>query len=301
MLLFAAGSRRPRPRPSRLCLCLAACVLGTQACTVAPEPPQAPRAVLQLSKRYDAPTASLDQRVAQQLFDEPVPNYTELKTLAGLAFVRDVIARALSTPDIDETARALDVQGSIAIHAPCPGWKPMAAAEDAETGYVDVLVGVDDSRVQRAFMGSVTACRFLANLGGERAKVQASMQLEVDLGRSVALGDPVPPILMSAMELSAELSVPLSHELSGEALAVLSDAISPDGLRLELDTADRALSLRIADDDLVETLIDLEPLDLGTSGTILLGFRDNGSFDLRGRDSAWTCGSDGSTACVRSD
>ena len=300
MLSFAAGSRRVRPRSSHLCGYVAAYVLGSYGCTIAPEPPPPPRAVVQLSERYDQPTADVDQRIAEQIFDDPVPNYTALKTLAGLSFVRDVIARALQTPDLDETARTLDVQGTIAIHAPCPGWEPMEATEQAEAGFVDVIIGVDDSRVQRAFMGTVTACRFTANLGGERVKVQASMLLEVDLGRSVALGEPVPVILMRATQLSAKLLVHLTRDAS-PGLWSLSEALAPDGLGVDLDSVDRSLSLRIADDDLVETLIDVGSLDLGTDGTILLGFRDDGSFNLRGRDSAWTCGSDGGLACVRSD
>lgn len=293
MLSFAATSSRVRFCAAQLCLCFAA----VSGCTVAPEPPQAPAAVLQLSARYNQPTASLDQSTAEQLFGESVPSYTELKTLAGLSFVRAVIARALKTSPIDKSALALDVQGSLAIHAACPGWEGQKAAPDPEAGYVDFVVGVDDSRVQRAFAGSVTDCRFIANLAGQRAKVQASMQLEVDLGHSLALGDPVPPILLSASQLSAALSVPLPPDFTDGLWGMLA----PDGLDLDLDTATKRWSLRIAGEDLVETLVDLDALDVGTNGTILLGLRDDGSFNVRGRDSAWSCGSDGSTVCVRSD
>ena len=259
--------------------------------------------MVQLSERYDEPTADLDQVVAEQLLDESIPNYTELKTLAGLSFVRGVVGRALKTPDIGEPAEALDVQGSLAVHAPCRGWDPMAATEEADNGYVDLLIGVDDSRVQRAFTGTVTGCKFLAKLGDERAKVETSMQLEVDLGDSLALGDPVPAILMRASQLSAELLVSVDHlpESSDGAWADIAAALAPEGLKLELDTANRALSVRIADDDLVETLIDLDPLRVGASGTVLLGLRDDGSLHLRGRDSAWRCNSAEEVACVRSD
>lgn len=270
-------------------------------CTVAPEPPEAPHAVVQLSERYESPTASLDQLAAQQLWDESIPSYTELKTLAGLSFVREVIARALTTRAIDASALELDVQGALAIHAECPGWEPRASTQGVETGYVDLIIGVDDSRVQRAFAGSVTACRFIANLGGERAQVQASMQLEVDLGHSLALGDPVPVILLSASQLSAAVSVHLSPGLSNSVLALLADELAPEGVKLELGTTGKRLSLRIAGEDIVETLVDLDPLDLRTRGTVLLGLRDDGSLNLRGRDGAWSCGGDGSAVCVRSD
>jgi hypothetical protein len=301
VLSFAAHSCRRRSRPSSRYLCVAAVVFSTAACTIAPEPPPTPSAVVQLSERYDRPTASLDQFVVEQLFDESVPNYTELKTLGGLSFVRAAIARALKTPDIGETAQGLDVQGSIAVHTPCPGWELTMTPDEAQTGYVDLVIGVDDSRVQRAFTGTVTACRFIASLGGQRAKVQASMQLEVDLGHSLAFGDPVPAILMRASKFSAEVSVHLSPAVSDGLWAGLSAELVPDGLKLELDTANRPLSLRIASDDLVETLIDLEPLDFGAYGTIVLGLRDDGSFNMRGRDGAWNCGGDWSAVCVRSD
>jgi len=294
VLSFAAGS-------SRSCLYIAAFVSGTAGCTVAPEPPQTPHDVLQLSESYDRPTASLDQTTAEQLFDESVPDYTELKTLAGLSFVRGVIARALKTSPIGETALGLDVQGSLAVHALCPGWAPKSEAPDPEAGYVDFVIGVDESRVQRAFAGTVTDCRFIANVAGEHAKVQVSMALEVDLGSSVALGDPVPAIRLSASQLSAALSVQLSPDPEDGLWSLLATELVPDGLPLDLDTANRSLSVRIAGEDLVETLVDLDALDLGARGTILLGLRDDGSFKLRGRDSAWNCGADGSTVCVRSD
>lgn len=292
MFSCAAGSRKA----ISLYLWVAAVVSQTAACTAAPEPPEAPSAVLQLSESYDQPTASLDQPTAERLFGASVPNYTELKTLAGLSFVRGVIAKALQTEPIEEAALALDVQGSLAVHADCPGWQD---ATDAAPGYVDLLIGIDDSRVQRAFAGSVTECRFTASLAGERAQVQASLQLEVDLGRSLTLGDPVPPILLSASRLTGSLSVQLSSELADGPWAELANALAPDGLELDLETAERRLSLRIAGDDLVETLVDLDAFDLGTRGTVVLGMRDDGSFNLRGRDSAYHCGSDGSAACVR--
>ncbi|HTU63672.1 MAG TPA: hypothetical protein VMF89_34650, partial [Polyangiales bacterium] len=274
----------------------------TAACTIAPEPPATPRAVLQLSEHYDQPTARLDQSTADQLFGTSIPDYAELKTLAGLSFVRGVIAKALKTPSIDEVALGLDVQGSLAVHAMCPGWEPKSEVPDPEAGYVDFVVGVDESRVQRAFVGSVTECRFIAGLAGERTKVQASMELEVDLGRSLALGDAVPPILLSATQLSAELSVPLSTALTGDGVwAMIAAELAPDGLALDLDTASRRWSLRIAGEDLVETLLDLDEFDIGANGTILLGLRDDGTFNLRDRDSEWNCGGDGSVLCVRSD
>lgn len=288
-------------RAYRLRVWLVAHIVSLAACTVAPEPPPTPDAVVQLSESYDRPTASLDQSTAHKLFDQSVPDYEELNALAGLTFLRGVIARAMRTPDIDEAADDLDVQGSLAVHAACPGWGSEQAPDEAETGYVDLIVGVDDSRLQRAFSGRATDCRFSAKLGGERAKVHASMQLEVDLGHSLGLGEPVPSILVRISELSAELSVKLSPDVSSGLLAALSQDLAPDGIKLELDAESRPLSMRVGANDLIETLVDLEPLHVGTRGTILLSLRDDGSVNVRGRDGAWDCSSDRSVPCVRSE
>jgi len=43
-------------------------VCAAVGCTIAPEPPEAPHAVVQLSERYDRPTADLDQLAADQLW-----------------------------------------------------------------------------------------------------------------------------------------------------------------------------------------------------------------------------------------
>lgn len=254
--------------------------LALAACTVAPEPPPTPQAVVQLSECYDRPTASLDQPTARRLFEQRLPQLAALESLAGLAFLRQVIAQG-TTPDIDGAEQSLDVQGSLEIHAPCPGWDALPAADEDESGFIDLVIGVDDSRVQRAFTGRATACRFAAKLGDERVKVDASMQFEVDLGHSLGLGEPIPAILLRMFELSAELS--------------------DTGDRLDLDALGSSVSARIGGQDLLETLIDLEPLNLGQQGTILLGLRDDGSVGVRGRDSAWVCSGKRSAACVRSD
>jgi hypothetical protein len=97
--------------------------------------------------------------------------------MAGLSFVRGVVAKALKAPELSEQADSLDVQGSLAIRTPCRGWREDAEPEGDENGYVELLIGVDESRAQRAFTGSVTRCRFITNLEGQRTEVEASAQL----------------------------------------------------------------------------------------------------------------------------
>jgi hypothetical protein len=220
--------------------------------------------------------------MARELFERRLPHYAALKTFAGLSFLRDVIADG-TTPNLDGAELDLDVQGSLAVHARCPGWDATATADEAKTGFVDLTVGVDASRVQRAFTGRARGCRFIAKNRGESANVSVSMQLQVDLGHSLGLGEPVPSILVRLSELSTQLS--------GAAIELDIDA----------DALGDALSLRIGGEDLIETLVELEPLDLGQQGTILLGLRDDGSVAVRGRDSAWICSSTRSILCARSD
>jgi hypothetical protein len=238
--------------------------------------------VVQLSERYAQPTANVTQAIARELFERRLPHYAALKTFAGLSFLRDVIANG-TTPNLDGAELDLDVQGSLTVHARCPGWDATPTADEAKTGFVDLTVGVDASRVQRAFTGRATGCRFIAKNRGESANVSVSMQLQVDLGHSLGLGEPVPSILVRLSELSTQLS--------GAAIELDIDA----------DALGDALSLRIGGEDLIETLVELEPLDLGQQGTILLGLRDDGSVAVRGRDSAWICSSTRSILCARSD
>jgi hypothetical protein len=202
---------------------------------------------------------------------------------------------------VEGAGRDLDVQGTISVHAPCPGWESTASAEDTDTGYVELTIGIDDSRVQRAFSGEASDCRFVANLAGERAKVQASMKLEVDIGHSLGLGEQVPPLLVRVSALTAELSTTLPAVLSSGLEATLSEVLAPDGIKLALDSTGAPVSLRIGGEDLIETLVELDPLDPTSGGTVLLGLRDDGSASVRGRNSTWDCRSDGSVQCVRSD
>jgi hypothetical protein len=264
---------------------LAALVLNASAaCTAAPEPPAPPQQVLALSLRYDRPTASLDRASARRIADRTLPQYAALEALRGLTFLRDVVAQG-TKPDGDRADLALDVQGTLAVHAPCPGWSRARATDEAETGFIDLVIGVDGSRVQRAFTGRATGCRFSAQRGSERGKVTASMALELDLGRDLGLGEHVPSLLLRLYELSIDISRASSDARADLALATVGDE----------------LSLRIGGSHVLSTLIELGPLNLDTQGTCLLALRDDGRLTVRGRDGEWVCSGDGSEPCVFSD
>jgi hypothetical protein len=282
----ASRSRGESLRAMHARTCLVSCLAALGACTAAPEPPPTPQAVVQLSLRYDRPTGTLDEALAREIVDARWPHVKALKTLAGLSFLREVIAEG-TTPDI-EGADSIDVQGSLAVHAPCPGWERVSAATEAETGFVELMMGVDASRVQRAFTGRATACRFSAQRGKERVNVTASMAVELDLGRSLGLGEAVPSLLVRFSELSSALSI----DSTGSSVALALADIADDG---------DALSLRMGGDAVLETLVDLETLGMGQQGTFLLALLDDSSVRLRGRDSAWVCSSKRSDPCVRTD
>lgn len=268
----SAPSRGSSLRSLRACTCMFA-LAGILACTSAPEPPPTPRAVVRLSERYERLTASLDQATAQQIVDQGLPQAAVLEALAGLTFLRDVISdNSLSDAEDD---LAIDVQGSLDVHARCPGWGRAGPAVDEDTGFVELTIGVDASRVQRAFTGRMSGCQFVAPRGSERAYVTASMTLELDLGHSVLPGEPLPALLMRAREVE-----------------MASD-------ELDLAGAPEDFSLRVDEDDLGETLIELETLNIGQEGTFLLALREDGRLGLRGRDDEWVCGHHRSDPCVR--
>jgi hypothetical protein len=255
-------------------------VAAAVGCTSAPEPPSPPVAVVRLSERYERPTGSVDEATAREVVDRRMPLYEALEALAGIAFLRDVIAEAASAEQADPQL-AIDVQGALEVHAPCPGWDAEAMPREAETGFIELVIGVDASRVQRAFTGRTRNCQFVAERGKHGPKLTASMTMELDLGRSLGLGEPVPSLLIRATELSSELEAAV------------------DGF--QLDEGTDVLSLRVGDDDRLETLLELESLDIGQSGTLLLALHEDDRMGVRGREGEWICGRKRREPCVRAD
>jgi hypothetical protein len=258
---------------------LVSLVLGAaMGCAAAPEPPPTPQAVVQLSQRYERLTASMDAATARDLIDRRLPQYAALEALKSLAFLRDVIADATS-PETEDAAQTFDVQGSLEVHAPCPGWDADEGSDEA--GFIELVIGVDASRVQRAFTGRAENCRFVAKHSGHKENVTASMELELDLGHSLGLGEPVPALLIRAEEVSAELS----------------DSVG----ELQLGEPSEVLSLRVVDAERLEMLIELDSLDIDRHGSFLLALREDGRVGVRGRDGEWVCGRKRGDPCVPAD
>jgi hypothetical protein len=195
-----------------------------------------------------------------------------LEAISGLGFIRDVVESATS---IDDPDLAVDVDGALDAHAACPGWDATLPADDATNGFIDVTIGVEDTRVQRSFSGHATNCRFVTERSGQRANAVASMDLEVDLGGSLGLGESVPAILVRATNLSGTIgTVPLA-------------------------LGQQVVSFRLLADDSVETLIAMATLPISVAGTALIALRPDGSWSLRARDSEWVCSTSGGSApCV---
>lgn len=254
--------------------------IAAVGCAAAPEPPATPKAVVRLSERYERLTASIDEATARDIVDRQLPQRAALETLKSLAFLRDVIADATSS-QTQAAAETIDVQGSLEVHAACPGWDADDGSSDAEAGFVEMVIGVDASRVQRAFTGRAEDCRFVAEHRGHEENVTASMELELDLGHSLGLGEPVPALLIRAVAVSTELA-------------------GAPGV-LELDDAAQVLSVRVVNDERLETLLELESLDIGQGGTCLLALREGGRVGVRGRDGEWVCGRKRSDPCLRAD
>lgn len=231
-----------------------------------------PEEVEALAAQYDSAAASLDANTAQTVFMQTLPLQTVLGSFTGLRFVRDVIDNATAiTPD---AASALDIQGTIDAHAPCPGWNGHASAEDTSQGFVDVAIGVDATRVQRAFSGHATRCRFVTQQAGTNLNVDATMDLQVDLGGDIGFGETAPAILIRATNASGSI----------------------DGAALDLQQ--RVFSFRLDRDGSIETLVELTPLVPTLHGSVLLALRNDGRWSLRTRHGEWVCDSAGSASCM---
>lgn len=107
------------------------------SCGPGPAAPPMPNEVQALAAQYDAAAASLDANTARIVFMQTQALQTVLGSFTGLRFVREVIDNATSiTP---AAAGALEIQGTIDAHAPCPGW----SVDDTSQGFIDVAIGVD--------------------------------------------------------------------------------------------------------------------------------------------------------------
>ena len=247
------------------------CAVFAIGCAAAPEAPVAPEAVVALADAYENPTAMLTPATARAVVDRTQPLRGVLEAVRGLQFIRDIVENATSIDDGD--IESLQVRGALDARAACPGWDD-APPDQSLDGTIEVTIGVEESRVQRAFGGRATNCRFVTEVAGQRSNAVASMELEVDLGGSLGLGEPAPPILVRGTNVSG----------------------SVNGVALSLGS--QALSFRLLEGGAIETLVDIATLGSGMTGNVLVVLHADGRVSLRARDGDWMCGQ-GSTPCTR--
>jgi len=252
-----------------LIACLACLASVTcMACNSAPEPPPLPAAVLQLAERYEGVTATMDEPTARRALDHMAALHADLAPYRGLFFLRTVIEDATSAAE-SQTEVPVDLQGSLLVHAPCPGWTA-ATEPDPADGFIQLAIGVEESRAQRAFAGFVEACRFVS--GGQGLSLTG--HLEIDLGTSLGLGEPVPPLLVRATGVTLSWSAPARVVQLPE------------------------LHFRLRDDGTLERLVELGALGVGLTGSAIVSAHADGTLGLRVREGEWVCGIDRSQPCA---
>jgi hypothetical protein len=242
------------------------------SCTGAAETPATPGAVVALADAYDQPTAVLTADSARAVVDRTQALREVLQALRGLQFLRDIVEDATSLSDAD--IESLAVRGALDARTACPGWSDATLPDQATDGSIEVTIGVDASRVQRAFGGRATECRFVTLIAGQRANAVATMVLEVDLGGSLGLGEPTPAILVRATNLSGSVG------------------------NVALNLGPEVLSFRLLEDGAIDSLVDTVTLVPGSIGSVLLELSSDGTVTVRGRDGDWACGQ-GGAACTR--
>jgi hypothetical protein len=246
--------------------CIATCLAS--ACSDAPTPPPLPAAVLQLADRYEALTASMDEPTARAVLDRASAQSTNVEIYRDLFFLRTVIEDATAAAE-SQTEVPVDLQGSLLVHGPCPGWTA-ETEPDPSDGFIELAIGVEESRAQRAFAGFVEGCRFISAGVG----LSLSAYLELDLGTSLGLGEVVPPLLVRATGVTLTWTAPARVVQLPE------------------------LHFRLHEDGMIERLVELSELGAGVSGSAILSAHADGTLGLRVREGEWLCGVDRSQPCA---
>lgn len=241
-------------------------------CAAAAEAPPAPEAVVALADEYEEPSATLTAANARAVVDRTQALREVLQAVRGLGFIRDIVENATSIRDVD--IESVAVRGELDARSACPGWDPATPPDSATDGSIEVTIGVEESRVQRAFAGRATNCRFVTMVAGQVSQGVATMDLEVDLGGSLGFGEPAPPVLVRATNLSGSVG------------------------NLALNFGSRVLSFRLLEGGAIDTLVDTSTLGAELSGSVLIALRSDGSVTVEARDGTWTCG-EGGAACSR--
>ncbi len=142
-----------------------------------------------------------------------------------------------------------------------------------DNGLIRLTIGVDRSRIQRAFSGRAERCRYATELDGAAVDVTVTADLELDVGRALGLGESLPEaVLVRASNLSGDIR--------GDIVAHAEHPL---------------LHFKLGEEGTLETLLDLA--DLGLSGTVVLIVRADQSLGVRVEDGEWICGPTPSEPC----
>jgi hypothetical protein len=225
--------------------------------------------VIALAQAYETPTASLDPWNVRTVLERAVPSPETLAVFAGLSLVREIARDAKSSIDTDRDY-LLDLQGTISSRTACPGG---GASRVEDNGLIRLTIGVDRSRIQRAFSGRAERCRYATELDGAAVDVTVTADLELDVGRALGLGESLPEaVLVRASNLSGDIR--------GDIVAHAEHPL---------------LHFKLGEEGTLETLLDLA--DLGLSGTVVLIVRADQSLGVRVEDGEWICGPTPSEPC----
>lgn len=274
---LANDARTSRARPATrgaelrrqvVALALALPALG---CASAPEAPEPPPAVMALAKQYETPTASLDPWHARTVLERAAPSQETLAVFSGLSLVREIARDASSSIETDRDY-PFDLQGTISSRTTCPG-DGGGGSRVEDNGLIRLTLGVDRSRIQRAFSGRAERCRYTTEVAGAVVDVTVTADLELDLGRPIGLGESLPEALLVRASK-------LSGDIQGEIEA-----------HLELNL----VHLKVGEDGTLEMLLDLA--DFGLSGTAILIVRADQSLGVRVEQGEWSCGPTPSVPC----
>lgn len=246
--------------------------LSALGCASAPEAPEPPPAVIALAQQYETPTASLDPWNARAVLERALPSIETRAVFAGLSFVREIARDASSSVDTDRDY-LFDLQGTIRSRTTCPGDNGGGTSRAPDNGLIRLTLGVDRSRIQRAFSGRAERCRYATEVDGAAIDVTVTADLELDLGRPLGLGDPLPEaLLVRASKLSGDIQGDLAAHL-------------------ELDLA----HFKLGEEGALEMLLDLS--DFGLSGTVVLIVGGDQSLGVRVAEGEWICGTTPDEPC----
>jgi len=223
-----------------------------------------------LERRYENPTATLPDRLAERVLESSSDNASLSQQLDGLHVIYAAVTSAARRLAMQGDADALDLQGTVEVEYACPGYGDEPTTSVDVGGAIYLTLNVQDSYVLRGAAGRAVGCRFKVESGDQGARVELDSRLAIDLGADTRIG--------------TKLTTMLTVRLRDLEAHIRRDALA--GLVLNYDKYD----FRVGNER-IETLIDMSTLALGVPsfGTAVLIASRDGSLSLRERRGEWLC------------